>query len=119
MKLLLDVHHSPRAAERLREQGRDVIAAAADPHLSPLADSELLRFARSDGRTLVTENVKDFARIVHAWAAAGEHHAGILFTSPRRLHRGSLAYPENLVVALERFLGDPVPAGQDWLHWLG
>ncbi len=118
MKLLLDVHHSPRAAERLREQGHDVIAAASDAHVSPLADEDLLRYARSDGRAMVTENVKDFARIIHAWAAAGEHHAGIVFTSPRRFHRGSLAYPENLVVALERFLGEPPPAGEDWVHWL-
>jgi hypothetical protein len=116
MKLLLDVHHSPRAAERLREQGREAIAAAADP-LARLADEDLLRFASGDGRTLVTE-VKDFARIVHAWSASGEHHAGILFTSPRRFHRGSLAYPENLVVAIERFLGEPAPAGEGWVHWL-
>lgn len=118
MKLLLDVHHSPRAAERLRAHGHDVIPAAADPRLAALADEDMLRFAATDIRAVVTENNKDFDRIVHAWAASGEHHAGIVFTSPRRFRRGSLAYPENLVAALDRFLSEPPANGEDWVHWL-
>jgi len=118
VKLLLDVHHSPRAAERLRDKGHDVIAAASDPRLSALPDGDLLRFAASDERALVSENARDFERIVHAWGAAGQRHAGVVYTSPRRFHRGSLSYSENLVVALDRFLTGSTPAGTDWVHWL-
>ena len=48
VKLLLDVHHSRVAAERLRADGYDVQAAADDPELAALPDEELLRRASSD-----------------------------------------------------------------------
>lgn len=118
VKLLLDVHHSPRAAERLREMGHDVEAAATDPALSPLEDEELLRQASADGRAIVTENAKDFGVIVRTWTTTGEQHAGVIFTSARRFHRGSAAYPENLVAALARFLDAPPDVDKDWVHWL-
>ena len=56
VKLLLDVHHSPRVAERVRAGGRDVIAAADVPELAVMSDEELLRSATADGRAVVTEN---------------------------------------------------------------
>ena len=117
MKLLLDVHHSPQAARRLREEGHDALAAAEDPALAGLEDEELLRTASRAGRALVTENARDFDRIVREWSGRGEHHAGVVLTSPRRYHRGSKAYPANLVRALGRLLDRP-PSGQDWVHWL-
>ncbi len=119
VKLLLDVHHSPTAADRLTAAGFDVIAAARELVLATLPDDEILAAATDDGRALVTENVKDFDRIVRAWAVAGRHHAGVIFTSPRRYHRGSRAYPDSLVAALTAVLsrqsfGDT----PDFVHWL-
>ena len=75
VKLLLDVHHSRLAAERLRVDGYDVNAASDLPGLEALADDELLRQATAEGRAVVTENAKDFDRIVRSWVAAGERHA--------------------------------------------
>lgn len=118
VRLLLDVHHSPRAAQRLRDGGHDVPAAADDPALAGLDDEELLRAATRDQRSLVTENVRDFDRIVRVWSATGEHHEGVIFTSPRRFHRGAKAYPANLVRALAALLGDPPESTRDWVHWL-
>jgi hypothetical protein len=118
VKLLLDVHHSRVAAERLRASGYDVQAGFDHPELAVLADEELLRRASAEGRAVVTENAKDFDRIVRSWAATGEHHAGVVFTSPRRFHRGNTSYPENLIVALTRFLATPRDARHDWVHWL-
>jgi hypothetical protein len=118
VKLLLDVHHSRVAAERLRASGYDVQAAFDHPELAVLADEELLRRASADDLAAVTENARDFDRIVRSWAATGEHHAGVVFTSPRRFHRGSNGYPENLTVALTRFLATPPVAQFDWAHWL-
>ncbi len=118
MKLLLDVHHSPVAGERLRSSDHDVVAAAEDPVLAMLDDEELLRAATRDGRTLVTENARDFDRIARAWAASGQHHRGLIFTSPRRYHRGSKAYPGNLIRALPSLLSESPRSTRDWLHWL-
>ena len=118
VKLLLDVHHSRLAAARLRQVGHDVEAAADTAELASMGDEELLRRATAESRALVTENVKDFDRIVRTWVASGEHHAGVIFTSPRRFHRGSSAYPENLVVGLAAVLESPPEDQEDWVHWL-
>lgn len=118
LKLLLDTHHSRLAALRLRDGGHDVVAASDDPVLACLPDEELLRAAYVDRRALVTENVKDFDRIVRSWSATGEHHAGVVFTSPRRYHRASQAYPANLVAALRTLLGTPPQQQIDMVLWL-
>jgi uncharacterized protein with PIN domain len=118
VKLLLDAHHSPRAAERLRDKGYDVVAAADDSVVVSMADEELLRHASADDRAIVTEDAKDFDRIVRAWVATDDHHTGVIFTSPRRFHRGSASYPENLVVALTTLLESPPDDQSDWVHWL-
>jgi uncharacterized protein YbjT (DUF2867 family) len=118
VRLLLDVHHSRHAARRLRDDGHDVIAASDDAVMAAVEDEELLRLATSDRRVLVTENAKDFDPIVRTWAAAGEHHAGVVFTSPRRLHRGSTSYPDSLVKALGDLLADAPADMTDRIHWL-
>jgi hypothetical protein len=118
VKLLLDVHHSRQAATQLQEEGHDVLAAAAEPALAVLRDEDLLRVATREGRTVVTENARDFDRIVRAWAAVGEHHCGVVFTSPRRFHRGDKAYPRNLVRALAEVIKNPPDSTVDWVLWL-
>jgi len=118
LKLLLDTHHSPVVAETLRADGHDVLAAAVVPTLARLEDDDLLRAAVEDDRAVVTENAKDFDRIVRAWSARGDHHVGIVFTSPRRYHRGSSAYPGILIAALRQLLADPPTEAGDWVHWL-
>jgi len=118
VRLILDVHHSRIAAARLRQSGHDVVAAADDPRLAELADEELLRHAAAEGRALVSEDAKDLDRIVRHWAASGEHHAGVVLTSSRRFHRGSAAYPENLIMSLTRLLESPPEPEHDWVHWL-
>jgi hypothetical protein len=118
LKLLFDTHHSRLGAARLRDAGHDVIAAADDPALASLPDEELLRAAHRLGRAVVTENAKDFDRIVRAWSSIGEHHAGVVFTSPRRYHRASQAYPTNLVVGLTLLLQEPPAEQADMVLWL-
>jgi len=118
LKLLLDTHHSRLAADRLRGHGRDVTAAADDPVLAALPDEELLRLATQHGRALVTENAKDFDRIVRSWSSTGEHHAGVVFTSPRRYQRASQAYPPSLVAGLAALLAEPPADRTDMVYWL-
>ena len=119
VKLLLDVHHSRVAAERLRGGVATTYRRPQNFPRWPLSrtKSSCARPSAA-GRAVVTENAKDFDRIVRSWVATGEHHAGVIFTSPRRFHRGSTSYPENLLVALTRFLATPPVAELDWVHWL-
>ena len=118
MRLLIDVHHSHHAAARLREIGHDVVAAADHQDLGEASDEDLLVIAAAQARVIVTENVKDFDRLVREWSTAGRRHAGVVFTSPRRFHRGSAAYPDNLVKALGAFLETSPDDFTDQVHWL-
>lgn len=118
MRLLLDVHHSRHAATQLRELGHDVEAAADDPDLATLDDAALLAVASADRRTIVAENVADFAALGPVWSGKGRAHAGLVLTSPRRFHRGRASSPSDVVHALDALLqatpGDLV--SQTW--WL-
>ncbi len=53
-----------------------------------------------------------------AHATSGEQLAGVIFTSPRRFHRGRSSYPENLVVALTLLVEPPPHDQRDRVHWL-
>ncbi len=87
MKLLLDEHYSPRIAEHLRAQGHDVTAVVAQPALAGLADRNLIKAARRDGRALLTENVGDFMPIATELTRTGTPHAGIILANPHRFPR--------------------------------
>lgn len=86
--------------------------------MAALPDEELLRAATRQGRAVVTENAKDFDRIVRSWSAAGEHHAGVVFTSPRRYRRANRDYPANLVAGLAALGSEPPDHQNDMIHWL-
>lgn len=118
MRLLLDAHHSPLVAERLRAEGYDVLAAVDDPALTTLGDEELLRAASDDGRALVTEDVGDFDQIARRWATAGLHHAGIVMTPATRYYRANTAYRGRLIAALRTLLGTAPDSTLDSIIWL-
>jgi len=73
----LDAHvSSARIADPLRSRGHDVRAATDGRSIDGLDDDSLLELATSEGRILITFDVKDFPRIVGEWAQAGRRHAG-------------------------------------------
>jgi hypothetical protein len=118
VKLLLDEMHAPSIAESLKANGWDVIAVAAEPGLRGLPDAELMLYASHNRRAIVTENVADFSILANGWTTKGENHAGIVFTNPSRFDRASLAYPSNLIRALDALLGKATDRGSSWVHWL-
>lgn len=63
MKLLLDEHFSQVIAEQLRSRGHDVVAVVERVELRERADAEVLGWAVSQGRAVVTENAGDFLRL--------------------------------------------------------
>lgn len=79
MRLFLDAHVSTRRVARvLRERGHEVRAADEEHALDGYEDERLLELATVEQRVMVTFNVRDFARIVAQWGAAGRTHAGCL-----------------------------------------
>ncbi|HSF87310.1 MAG TPA: DUF5615 family PIN-like protein [Acidimicrobiia bacterium] len=118
MKLLLDEMHAPGIADSLTDQSFDVVAVAAQPGLRGMPDEDLLTYATNHDRVLVTENVADFMPLAAQWAGAGKAHAGLIFTNPRRFNRANLAYPGNVVVALNALLSKPPITGKSWTWWL-
>ena len=89
MKLLLDEMHASKIAAWLRDRGHNAIAVKERVDLIGLADEELLQVATAGGRSLVTENVKDFAALDRRISAAGRQHAGLIFTRPHRFPRSA------------------------------
>ena len=84
MKLYLDEMISPTVARALRDRGYDTVAAAERDALGASDAGQLAR-AISEGRALVTYNVRDFVPLAKAAAAAGREHFGIILISYRSL----------------------------------
>jgi predicted nuclease of predicted toxin-antitoxin system len=106
VKLLLDEMHAPAVATELRARGYDAVAVKERPELVGVSDHELLVAATAEGRTVVTENVKDFVALSQRGAAAGDQHAGLVFTHPRRFNRAARNYAQTLSQALGLFVDE-------------
>ena len=118
MRLLLDEMHAPAVAEALTASGHDVVAVAAQRELRGCSDLVLLERASAADQAIVTENFGDFCSLATQWASEARDHSGLIFTSRRRFNRASLAYPGNLIAALEAFLTSPPVEGPSWQWWL-
>lgn len=118
LRLLLDEMHAPAVADALRAEGHGVVSVAATSSLRGTSDEDLFGYAAAQHLVIVTENVVDFAAVAARWATEGRVHAGLIFTSPRRWNRATLAYPGNLVVVLRELLGDPPDIGASGTWWL-
>lgn len=110
--------HAPSVADKLTGESFDVVAVAALPELRGMSDEELLTYATTGRRALVTENVADFMPLATQWVGEHKTHSGLVFTNPRRFNRATLAYPGNLIAALREFLTDPSITGEFGIWWL-
>jgi hypothetical protein len=116
-RLVLDEMFSPALAAALRDLGHDVIAVAERGELRATSDEEVFGWATSQGRWLLTENVKDFRPILLRALQADTGATGILYTSNRAFPR-SRKNPGPLIHALDVWLrnGPPeYPLTEDWL----
>jgi predicted nuclease of predicted toxin-antitoxin system len=77
VRLYLDRHVMNRLATDLRGRGYDVLTTQ-EAGKDTATDEEQLAFATAEGRTLLTFNIRDFARLNVQWQAIGRCHAGIV-----------------------------------------
>ena len=77
IRLYLDADVDVRLAKNLRSAGYDCISAREIGHHT-LDDEEILSFATSQRRTLLTHNTQDFVPIFERWWNAGRSHGGII-----------------------------------------
>ena len=105
-RLLLDEMFAPMLADHLRAEGFDVVAVAGHVTLAAASDEEVMRWAVTQDRRLVTENLKDFQPLVQSASERGEPAALVLFTSNRRFPR-TRRNPGPLLDALRRWLNQP------------
>ena len=80
IKLYLDEDITPVLARVLRDRGFDVASALELGH-SPWDDEAHLEYASSEGRTLLTYNIRHFAGLHKEWQTAGKTHKGIILSS--------------------------------------
>jgi len=104
--LLLDEMFSDAIAEQLRTQGHDVISVVANPALVALPDEQILAHAATDGRALVTANIKDFVPLDARYRTAGQVHHGLVLVSAKTFPQNR-AFAAAIATALEALLADP------------
>jgi predicted nuclease of predicted toxin-antitoxin system len=79
MRILLDAHISSRTVGRaLSEGSHNVRALDSEPELEGLSDPEVLQLAATEGRVLVTANIRDFEPLLREWAGESRPHAGVI-----------------------------------------
>lgn len=78
-----------RVLRGLRAALVDVLSTAEAGRVGT-SDEEQLAFAVSCGRTILTTNRRDFARLHHAWSTAGQHHTGIIIVTNQRVAPGTV-----------------------------
>ena len=100
MKLLLDEMYPSLIASELRARGHDVVSVHESPG-SGTSDEQVLDHARSEGRAVVSENVRDYRPLAEALLATGESHAGLVFTTEKHWPRADSG---SLITALDALL---------------
>jgi hypothetical protein len=79
------------------------------------SDDEVFEHARSEGRAVVTENVRDYRPLAEARLVGGENHAGVVFTTEKRWPRSD---PGALIAALDSLLSSTPGQPTDAEIWL-
>ena len=111
--LLLDEMFSDAIAQQLRTKGYDVVSVVAHPALVGLPDDQILAYATTEGRALVTANIKDFIPLDSRYRAAGQVHPGLIRVSTKTFPQDP-GFTTAVTSALEALLSgaDKVQPGQ-------
>ena len=103
--LLLDEMFSDDIAKQLRAKGHDIISVVGDPALVGFADDQVLAYATTAGRALVTANIRDFVPLDGRYRAAGQSHAGLILVSTKTFPQNR-GFPSAITASLTTLLSD-------------
>jgi predicted nuclease of predicted toxin-antitoxin system len=79
VRILLDAHISGRTVGRaLTESSHDVRALDSEIELEGLSDPQVLELAATEGRVLVTANIRDFEPLLREWGGEGRSPSGVI-----------------------------------------
>ena len=119
VKLLLDEMLSPAIAQELRSRGHDVLAVGGDRDREGMSDPEVMAWARTEHRAIVTNNLRDFRPLHHeAITPGGPGHYGMVFMpgSYRRTKDDTGRIIAALQTMLAQYPGEKDLAnGETWL----
>jgi hypothetical protein len=116
VKALLDEQLSAQIAVLLRQIGHDVQAIAERPDLTGRSERIIFEVAGSEGRAVITNNVKDFRPLAAEWLAQGRVHAGlILLPSARTRTRGAIAALADRISTVLREGPDGLSGSERWI----
>ena len=101
--LLLDEMFSDDIAQQLRAKVYNIVSVVADRALVGLPDDQILAYATTEGRTLVTANIKDFVPLDTRYRAAGQSHAGLILVSTKTFPQNR-SFPFAVTTALAALL---------------
>ena len=110
---MLDEMFCDDIAQQLRAKGYDVTSVVADPALVGLPDNQVLAYATTHGRPLVTANIKDFVPLDGRYRAADQSHAGLILVSTKTFPQNR-GFPSAITASLVTLLSSTtkVQAGQ-------
>ena len=100
---MLDEMFSDDIARQLRAKGYDVMSVVADPALAGLPDEQVLAYATTQTRALVTANVKDFVPLDARYRTADQSHAGLILVSTKTFLQ-NCGFPSAVTTALATLL---------------
>jgi predicted nuclease of predicted toxin-antitoxin system len=116
VRAILDEQLSPQIAVLLRQAGYDVDAVAGRDDPAGRSDRIILEVACSEGRAVVTNNIKDFRPLAAEWLAQGRVHAGlILLPSTRTRTRHGIAAVAGAIENVLRDHPDGLSGSERWI----
>ena len=116
MKALLDEQLSPQIAVLLRQVGLDVEAVADRADLVGRSDMVIFEVACSEGRAVITNNIKDFRPLAAEWLAQGQVHGGlILLPSARTRTRAANTMLADRIARILQDNPDGLASSERWI----
>jgi len=116
VRAILDEQWSPQIAVLLRQVGYDVDAVADREALMGRSDRIIFEAACSEGRAVVTNNIKDFRPLAAEWLRQGRVHAGlILLPSTRTRSRHAIAAVAGAIENVLRDHPDGLSGSERWV----
>lgn len=116
MTALLDEQLSAEIAGLLRSRGLDVEAVSEREDLTGRSDEEVMEAATTEGRAVVTNNVKDYRPIAAARLADRRDHGGlILLPSKRSRTRAAIGALADAIEAIMRANPRGIAGSEHWV----